>query len=93
MRFEWDEEKAAANEQKHGVSFTEAMTAFGDPLSLTGYDSGHSFEEDRFVTMGSTVTGQFVVVIHTDRDETIRIISARLATRRELKDYEDGNFP
>jgi uncharacterized DUF497 family protein len=52
MEFEWDETKATSNEQKHAVDFHEAMTVFGDPLSLTGYDLDHSDEEDRYVTMG-----------------------------------------
>ena len=94
MRFEWGEEKAASNEKKHGITFTEAMTVFADPLALTGYDPDHSVEEERFVTMGYAVTGRLLIVIHSDgEDDTLRIISARLATRREQKDYEDGNFP
>jgi uncharacterized protein len=90
MRFEWDSEKAASNLEKHGLSFEEAATAFGDPLSLTRFDPDHSAEEDRFVLMGTTFSGLLVVVAHTDRDKTIRIISARLATRRERKSYASG---
>lgn len=93
MEFEWDESKAAANEIKHGVSFTEAMTAFADPLSLTAFDPDHSAIEDRFLTMGLSAEGRLLVVAHTDRNGTIRIISAREASRAERKDYEDGNFP
>jgi uncharacterized DUF497 family protein len=93
MDFEWDEDKAASNEQKHGVPFPEAMTVFADPLSVTGYDPRHADDEDRYLTMGTSVSGRLVVVSHTDRGDLIRIISARLATRRERKDYEDGNFP
>ena len=93
MEFEWDESKAEANLQKHGVSFTEAMTVFADPLSVTGYDPKHSDGEDRFLTMGLSATGRLLVVSHTDRDQYIRLISAREATRRERKDYEDGSFP
>jgi uncharacterized DUF497 family protein len=93
MDFEWDEAKAESNERKHGVTFSEAMTVFADPLSLTGCDPQHSDEEDRFLTMGQSVDGRLVVVSHTDRDDAVRIISARRATRRERKDYEDGNFP
>ncbi len=93
MEFEWDEAKAAANERKHGVSFLEAQTVFGDPLALTGYDPDHSDDEDRFITMGTSIDGQLLIVSHTDRGNKIRIISARLAGRSERKDYEDGNFP
>jgi hypothetical protein len=93
MEFEWDEEKAAANEQKHGVSFPEAQTAFEDPLSLTGYAPDHSDDEDRFITMGTSLEGRLLVISHTDRENRVRIISAREASRRERRDYEDGNFP
>jgi uncharacterized DUF497 family protein len=93
MDFEWDDAKAESNERKHGVSFTEAMTVFADPLSITGYDPRHADDEDRFLSMGTSVDGRLLVVSHTDRGETVRIISARVATRRERKDYEDGNFP
>lgn len=89
MRFEWDPEKARRNVAKRGVSFEEVATAFGDPLSLTILDPDHSEEEDRFVLLGQTYTGRLVVVVHTDRGENVRIISARLATRRERKAYEN----
>jgi len=82
MRFEWDPEKARRNVANHGVSFEEAATAFGDPLSLTILDPDHSEEEDRFILLGQTYAGRLVVVVHTDRGENIRVISARLATRR-----------
>ena len=93
MEFEWDDAKATMNEQKHGVSFSEAMTVFGDPLSLTGYDPDHSDDEDRFITVGLSTVGRLLIVSHTDRDDKIRIISAREANRAERKDYEHGNFP
>ena len=93
MDFEWDEAKAESNERKHDVTFVEAMTIFADPLSVTGYDPLHAVDEERFLTMGTSVDGQLLVVSHTDRGESIRIISAREATRRERKDYEDGSFP
>jgi uncharacterized DUF497 family protein len=93
MDFEWDDTKAESNERKHGVTFIGAMTIFGDPLSVTGYDPRHADDEDRFLTMGTSVDGRLLVVSHTDRGDTVRIISARVATRRERKDYEDGNFP
>lgn len=89
MRFEWDPEKARRNVAKHGVSFEEAATAFGDPLSLTILDPDHSEEEDRSILLGQTYAGRLVVVVHTDRGENIRVISARLATRRERKAYEN----
>lgn len=93
MEFEWDTKKADSNYSKHGVSFAEAMTVFGDPQAATGYDPAHSQDEDRFLTMGLSASGQLLVVSHTDRSDTIRIISARPASRRETKDYEDGSFP
>jgi uncharacterized DUF497 family protein len=91
--FEWDDAKAESNERRHGVSFAEAMTIFGDPLSLTGFDPGHSDEEDRYITMGTSAAGRLLIVSHTDRGDKVRLISARVATRRERRDYEDGSFP
>lgn len=93
MNFEWDLDKADSNERKHGVTFTEAQTIFGDLLSVTGYDPGHANDEDRYLTMGTSVDGRLLVVSHTDRGDVIRIIGAREAARRERKDYEDGQFP
>ena len=90
MIFEWDDEKAASNLSKHGVSFPEASTAFGDPLSLTIGDPDHSEEEDRYVLLGLTHAGRLVVVVHTDRGDAIRLISARLASARECRDYEQA---
>ena len=89
LRFEWDPEKAKSNLKKHGVSFEEAATAFGDSLSLTVEDPAHSESEDRFVTIGMTAAGRIVVVVHTDRKDAIRLISARLATGRERRTYEE----
>ena len=88
MEFEWDPDKAARNLNKHGVSFQEAGTVFGDPLAMTYYDPSHSGNEDRFLTFGHSSTGRLLVVSHTDRGNKTRIISARLATRRERKQYE-----
>ena len=88
MEFEWDEAKAAANLELHGVSLPEASTAFGDPLSVTIADPDHSEDEQRFILLGLTFSGRLVVVVHTDRDGTTRLISARLATRRERRSYE-----
>lgn len=90
MEFEWDPDKAGRNLAKHGVSFPEAATVFGDPLALTYYDPDHSEDEDRYLTFGQSSSGRFLVVSHTDRDDRIRIISARTMTRRERKSYEEG---
>ena len=90
--FEWDEAKALRNEQKHGVSFEEAATVFADSLSLTIVDEAHSADEDRFVDIGESSSGRLLVVVYTERGETIRIISCRLATRAEQRAYEQpGN--
>jgi hypothetical protein len=89
MDFEWDPEKAESNLEKHGVSFPEAATAFSDSLSLTIPDPDHSEDEDRFILTGITFSGRLVVVSHAERGETIRLISARLATRRERRTYEE----
>jgi len=90
MRFEWDPRKAKKNLEKHGVSFEEAATAFGDPQSLTDFDPDHSEDEDRFILLGATHAGRLVVVSHTDRGQSVRLISARLATRRERRTYASG---
>ncbi len=90
MRYEWDEAKAESNLTKHGVSFEEAATAFGDPLSVTILDPLHSQEEDRFVTIGVSLRPNTIVVIHAERGDAVRIISARRATAREGKAYEEG---
>jgi len=90
MKFSWDPKKAAANLKKHGVSFEETSTVFHDVLSVTGSDPDHSGEEHRFVTFGNSIQGRLLVVAHTDEGETIRIISARLVTRRERRIYEEG---
>ena len=88
--FEWDTEKAESNLQKHRVSFEEAATIFFDPLSLTIPDPLHSGEENRFVTTGLSNQQRHLVVVHSERDDRIRIISARLATTSERKKYESG---
>ncbi|MCK4401946.1 BrnT family toxin [bacterium] len=90
LLFEWDEKKAKKNQTKHGVSFNEASTAFGDPLSLTMYDPLHSDDEDRFVLIGNSMNNRFLVVVHTERNDNIRIISARKATNNERKHYENN---
>ncbi len=93
MDFEWDEDKATANESKHGVSFTEASTVFGDPLAVTFDDPVHSDEEARQLTIGLSATGRVLIVSHTDRGAATRIISVRVASRGERKGYEDGDYP
>jgi hypothetical protein len=90
VRFEWDGVKARSNWEKHGVSFEEAATIFGDPLSLTVGDPDHSRAEERHVTIGSSAASRVLVVIHTDRGDVIRLISARPATPRERRTYEEG---
>jgi uncharacterized protein len=88
LRFEWDVEKAASNEAKHGIPFAEAATAFGDPLSLTIADPEHSLGEARFILVGLSYQGRLVVVAHVETDESIGIISARPATKAERRQYE-----
>ena len=89
LTFEWDANKARTNLAKHGIGFEEASTVFGDNLSLTIPDPLHSEVEDRFVTVGTSHRGKLLVVVHTERGENIRIISARPASRREQKSYEE----
>jgi uncharacterized DUF497 family protein len=89
VKFEWNPNKAATNKRKHGVSFKEAATVFGDSESMTFDDPDHSLEEDRFVTIGKSKTGQLLIVVHTDRPNVIRIISARRANSNELRYYEE----
>jgi uncharacterized protein len=88
MNFEWDPDKADRNLEKHGVSFAEASTTFGDPLSVTIPDPRHSAGEERFVLFGMSEQGRLLAVVHTDREGTTRIISARLMTRHEREQYE-----
>ena len=90
MRFEWDPAKATANLLKHGVSFDEASTVFGDLLSVSGRDLMHSEGEARYVTIGLSSEGRILVVCHTDRRNVIRIFSARSVIRKEKKIYEEG---
>lgn len=88
LHFEWNENKARTNLDKHGVSFEEAATVFGDPMSLTIPDPAHSQAEERFVILGRSHRQRLVVVSHTERGDNIRIISARPASRRERRTYE-----
>jgi uncharacterized protein len=88
MAFDWDEDKASGNLVKHGISFDEATSVFDDPLFLTFADPMHSIEEQRFLIMGETTTGNLLVVSYTDRTNITRIISARPVTRKERRAYE-----
>jgi uncharacterized DUF497 family protein len=88
--FEWDDEKAAENLTKHGISFSEASTVFANPLSRTIVDPLHSEAEERFIVLGRSGLQHTLVVVHTYRGDVIRIISARMATSHERKDYERG---
>jgi len=90
LSFEWDDNKAKLNVTKHRVTFGEASTVFGDPLSLTIPDPAHSQFELRFVIIGHSHQRKLLVVVHTQRGDNIRIISARRATRRERKTYEES---
>jgi len=90
LKFSWNPEKAASNLAKHGVSFEEASTIFGDPLSFTVSDPDHSDNEFRFVIVGQSFQGNLLVVVHSELEDSIRIISARQATRREREAYEQG---
>lgn len=90
MKFEWDPKKARSNLRKHGVSFEEAATALMDPMSATGLDPDHSVDEERFITLGVSARGRLLVVAHTEEDDTIRLISARPASKGEKTIYEEG---
>ncbi len=92
MRFDWDKQKAASNFAKHKVSFEEAATVFGDPLSDTFDDPDHSAEERRFLLIGHSEQAKLLFVSHTDDSETVRIISAREPTRGEREKYERGEY-
>ena len=89
ITFTWDPNKATQNSRKHGVSFEEASTVFGDPLSITVNDPNHSVDEQRFVTVGTSYRLRTVVVVHADESDRIRLISARPATKRERRAYEE----
>ena len=91
MNFEWDPGKARQNRRKHRVSFQEAATVFGDPLAVTYPDPDHSISEQRFITVGMSGGGRVLIVSHVDRNDNVRIISARKTTQRERKQYEEKN--
>jgi uncharacterized protein len=90
LRFEWDDLKAASNLRKHGVSFDEAVSVFADGLALTFSDTDHFESEERSRTFGASNKGRILVVIHTERRDNVRIISARKATRYEKGIYVQG---
>jgi len=90
LLFEWDPKKARRNLKIHEVSFDEASTAFRDPLSRTIDDPLHSQDEERMVLIGISQQGRLMVVVHAERGDRIRIISARLATSMERLDYEEN---
>ena len=87
--YEWDAEKAAINLEKHSVSFEEAGTVFDDPLYIDFYDPAHSIEEHRYIIMGMSSAGRLLLVSYTERDNAIRLISARELTAAERKAYEE----
>lgn len=90
MHFEWDTEKAQKNLKKHKVSFKEASSVFYDPLAVTGMDPDHSIGEERMITFGNSSLGRLLVLAHIEHGDSIRIISARVATRNEREIYEEG---
>jgi uncharacterized protein len=92
LTFEWHEEKAKENLRKHKISFAEAKTVFNDPSLITFPDPEHSESEQRYINIGSSSKGRILVVIHTEREANIRIISCRKATTKERRVYEEGNF-
>ena len=89
LRFDWDDAKSRSNQAKHRVSFAEAATVFGDPLSVLIPDPLHSEDEERFTLLGQSQRQRLLVVVHTEGDGAIRLISARLATAKEKKNYEN----
>ena len=93
MEFEWDAKKAESNVAKHGVTFPEAMTVFGDPLELVIADPYHAEDEFRFLSMGQSESGRLLVVAYTEREGRTRIINAREAIPRERRQYESTRSP
>ncbi|MEE4355843.1 MAG: BrnT family toxin [Desulfococcaceae bacterium] len=88
LKFEWNPDKAEKNMEKHGVSFDEAATVFSDPLSMTYNDPDHSYNEERYIIIGLSSLGKLLFVSHAEKNDRIRIISARQLTRKERKQYE-----
>ena len=90
MHYEWNETKAASNLDKHRVSFEEAVTVFRDPLYIDFYDPDHSVDEHRYLIMGQSTGGRLLIVSYTERDEVVRLISAREVISSERRAYEEG---
>lgn len=90
MQFAWDDEKAAANAKMHRVTFEEGETVFRDPLSLTFPDPDHWHGEHRYIELGHSTRGRLLIVSYTERQGRIRIISCRVATRKERRRYEEA---
>ena len=90
LKFEWDRKKATSNLSRHRVSFEEALTAFSDPLARIFDDEDHSIKEQREIIIGHSAQSRSLVVCFTAQGESVRIFSARTATRRERKDYEEN---
>lgn len=90
MNYEWDPKKAETNRRKHSVAFDEAATVFLDPMAVSGSDPDHSVSEERYITFGFSSLGRLLAVCHTYRQGSIRIITARRATRSERKIYEES---
>ncbi len=87
--FEWDEDKSKLNVRKHGSSFEEGKTVFNDPFAITIGNPDHSDDESRYIDIGLSSKGKLLVVWYTDRNENIRLIGCRKATRSERKAYEE----
>jgi uncharacterized DUF497 family protein len=92
IAFEWDSRKDSANRRKHGIGFTEASTVFDDPLSITIADPDHAIDEERSVIIGMSSRRNLLIVVHTIREERIRLISARSATNHERRKYEETSL-
>lgn len=90
MQFEWNQNKAASNLSKHEVSFEEAKTIFDDPLYVDFYDPDHSEDEERYLIIGESNRGRLLIVSYTEREDSIRLISARELTRTERQAYKEG---
>ena len=90
LEFEWDDDKAKSNLKKHSVGFDEGATIFNDPLIATISDPDHSADEERYISIGVSVQGRLLVVVHTEREGRIRLISCRKATTDERKAYENN---
>ena len=89
VEFEWDDVKAESNLNNHGVSFEEGATIFNDPEIATIFDPDHSKDEERYISIGTSIQGNLLVIVHTEREERIRLISCRKATKAERKAYEN----